>query len=277
LFNQQAGSWDSAMEIGTLSLCFRPSVWGYRAETRDAAMPDTPEHLPRHTTQRRWRRRLPVAALVTALVTVLVAAALTVGDDRAGDDPSATGASTSTTRRSTTTSSTSTTPPTTAAPAPPPVPAAAVGSALCIGDSVMLGASPQYLNTLSMCGTVDAELSRQFSGAPAAVAAHAPYPAAVVVHLGNNGTVDRDDVDAVMAHLAGVSRVVFVTVQLSGTRPWEGQANGEIRAIAGRYPNVVVADWKAASDGHPDYTRGDGIHMSPAGAGVYAATIAAVL
>ena len=256
-------------------------------------MPDTPEHLAPHTPQRRWRRRLPVAALVTALVTVLVAAALTVGDDRAGD-PSATGASTSTTRRSTTTSSTSTTtsttaspttttrapprsPPTTAAPAPPPAPAAAVGSALCIGDSVMLGASPQYLNTLSMCGTVDAELSRQFSGAPAAVAAHAPYPAAVVVHLGNNGTVDRDDVDAVMAHLAGVPRVVFVTVQLSGTRPWEGQANGEIRATPGRYPNAVVADWKAASEGHPDFTRSDGIHMSPAGAGAYAATIAAAL
>jgi hypothetical protein len=141
----------------------------------------------------------------------------------------------------------------------------------------MLGASPQYLNTLSMCGTVDAELSRQFSGAPAAVAAHAPYPAAVVVHLGNNGTVDRDDVDAVMAHLAGVPRVVFVTVQLSGTRPWEGQANGEIRATPGRYPNAVVADWKAASDGHPDFTRSDGIHMSPAGAGAYAATIAATL
>jgi hypothetical protein len=257
-------------------------------------MPDTPEHFARHTLPRHWRRRLPVATLVTALVTVLVAAALTVGDDRAGDDPSATGASTSTARRSTTTSSTSTTtsttaspttmtsapppsPPTTAAPAPAPVPAAAVGSALCIGDSVMLGASPQYLNTLSMCGTVDAELSRQFSGAPAAVAAHAPYPAAVVVHLGNNGTVDRADVDAVMAHLTDVPRVVFVTVQLSGTRPWEGQANGEIRAIAGRYPNVVVADWKAASDGHPDFTRSDGIHMSPAGAVVYAATIAAAL
>ena len=260
-------------------------------------MPATPEHLARHTSRPRRRRRLPVgAALLTALVTVLVAAALTVGDDRA-DDVSATGPATFTTGRSTTTSSSSTTtsttasattttgppsppPPTTAAPAslaPPPAPAPAAGSALCIGDSVMLGASPQYFDTLSMCGTVDAELSRQFSGAPAVVAAHAPYPGGVVVHLGNNGTVDRDDVDAVMAHLAEVPRVVFVTVQLSGTRPWEEQANGEIRATAGRYPNVVVADWKAASDGHPDYTRSDGIHMSPTGSGVYAATIAAAL
>ena len=112
---------------------------------------------------------------------------------------------------------------------------------------------------------------------PDAVVAHAPFPAAVVIHLGNNGTVDRGDVDAVMTHLAGVPRVVFVTVQLGGTRPWEAQANGEIRAAAERYPNVAVADWKAASDGHPDYTRSDGIHLSPAGGGVYAATIAAAL
>ena len=141
----------------------------------------------------------------------------------------------------------------------------------------MLGASPAYLNTLSMCGTVDAEQSRQFSDAPAAVAAHAPYPSAVVVHLGNNGTVDRHDVDAVMSQLGSVARVVLVTVQLNGTRAWEGQANGEIRAAAERYPNVAIADWKAASDGHPDYTRSDGIHMSPAGGPVYAATIAAAL
>jgi hypothetical protein len=169
-------------------------------------------------------------------------------------------------------------PPTTTAAGPAPAAAAPVaGGALCIGDSVMLGASPQYLNTLSMCATIDAELSRQFSSAPTTVAAHAPYPAAVVVHLGNNGTVDRDDVDAVMAQLAGVSRVVFVTVQLNGTRSWEAQANGEIRATAERYPNVAIADWKAASDGHPDYTRADGIHMSATGGGVYAATIAGAL
>jgi hypothetical protein len=141
----------------------------------------------------------------------------------------------------------------------------------------MLGASPQYLNTLSMCGTVDAEQSRQFSGAPAAVTAHAPYPEVVVIHLGNNGTVDRGDVDTVMSQLGGVRRVVLVTIQLRGTRSWEGQANGEIRAAADRYPNVAIADWKAASDGRPDYTRSDGIHMSPAGGPVYAATIAAAL
>jgi len=248
-------------------------------------MPDTHDHLARRPAPPRWRRRL-LPALVAALVAMIAVTAVVLADDGAGEDASAAGPSTSTTERprATTSSPPTTTsappaPPTTAAapgspaPAPPPAP----GSALCIGDSVMLGASPRYLNALSMCGTVDAEQSRQFSGAPEAVAAHAPYPAAVVIHLGNNGTVARGDVDAVMSQLAGVPRVVFVTVQLRGTRSWEEQANGEIRAAAGRYPTVAVADWKAASDEHLDYTRSDGIHMSPAGSGVYAATIAAAL
>jgi hypothetical protein len=265
-------------------------------------LPDTPQHLaPDPAGDRasppRWRRRLPVAALVAAVLAVAVAAGVTVADDGGpADDVAATAAASTTTHEPTTTvpstrSTTSTTVPTTSTTAPPsPTPTTAApavappspsppptGGALCIGDSVMLGASPQFLNTLSMCATVDAEQSRQFSSAPAAVAAHAPFPAAVVVHLGNNGTVDRDDIDAVMAQLAGVPRVVFVTVQLNGTRSWEGQANGEIRAAADRYPNVAIADWKAASDGHRDYAREDGIHMSPAGAGAYAATIAAAL
>ena len=250
-------------------------------------MSDPPEHVARRDPPSRRRGPLLRVALVAALVVVVVAAGVILADDGDGDDAAATGpTSTPTSERTTTTrppSTTSTTTtaappaaPTTAAPAAPPPPPAA-GTALCIGDSVMLGASPQYLNTLSMCGTVDAEQSRQFSGAPAAVAAHAPYPEAVVVHLGNNGTVDRGDVDRVMSQLDGVRRVVFVTIQLRGMRSWEGQANGEIRAAADRYPNVAIADWKAASEGRPDYTRSDGIHMSPAGGPVYAATIAAAL
>ena len=194
-------------------------------------MPDTPEHLARDGPPPRRRGRLLPVALVAALVVIVVAAGVILDDDGTGDDAAATGTTGSTAPPTTTTSTTTTAPPappTTAAAPPPPAPAPAAGAALCIGDSVMLGASPAYLNTLSMCGTVDAEQSRQFSGAPAAVAAHAPYPSVVVVHLGNNVTVDRGDVDAVMSQLGGVPRVVFVTVQLRGTRSWESQANGEI-------------------------------------------------
>jgi hypothetical protein len=189
-----------------------------------------------------------------------------------------------------------TAPPTTAATTtlpPTPVPAAAPtptdgaplaagtagapGGALCVGDSVMLGASADYQDTLGACTTVDATVSRQMSDGPSAVRAHAPYPDAVVVHLGSNGTVDRADLDALLGELRDVPEVVLVTVQLRGSRSWEGQANGEIAAARARWPNVRVADWKAASDPHPDYTDEDGIHLSRAGARAYAATIAAAL
>lgn len=256
-------------------------------------MTDPPADLARDDAPPPRRGRLsPPVVVAAALAVVLAVAAAVVtlssgdGDDAAARDPAtstsvrrsttSTAPTTTTTVSPTTTSTAPPPPPTTAAPAaPPPPPAPELGGALCIGDSVMLGASPQYLNVLGMCGSVDAEQSRQFSSARAAVAAHAPYPAAVVIHLGNNGTVDRGDVDAVLTELARVPRVVLVTVQLRGTRSWEGQANGEIRAAADRFPNVAVADWKAASDGHPEYTRDDGIHLAPAGGGPYAATIAA--
>ena len=83
--------------------------------------------------------------------------------------------------------------------------------------------------------------------------------------------------DALLGELRDVPEVVLVTVQLRGGRSWEGQANGEITAARSRWPNVRVADWKAASDPHPEYTGEDGIHLSSSGAQAYAATIAAAL
>jgi hypothetical protein len=190
--------------------------------------------------------------------------------------PTTTTAPPTTTSSSTTTTvppSTTTTTPTTA-PAPTP---AAAGGALCIGDSVMLGASPTYTGTLTMCGTVDAAVSRQMSDGPAIVRSHAPYPGTVIIHLGTNGTVNGADVDEMMRALEGVPTVVLTTVQLNGGRSWQGQANGEIRAAAGRWPNARLADWEAASAGHPEYFHGDGIHLSAAGAHAYADTLASAL
>ena len=245
------------------------------------------------------RRAAGAAAAVLAVATLLAVALVVTGGDsgsdaeaRAGDSrPATTRATTTTTRPPTTTTaptttstSTTTAPPTTttttAPPAPAPAPAAApaaAGGALCIGDSVMLGASPSYMGTLTMCGTVDATVSRQMSEGPAVVRSHAPYPGTVIIHLGTNGTVNAADVDAMMQALEGVPTVVLTTVQLNGGRSWQGQANGEIRAAAGRWPNARIADWEAASAGHPEYFSGDGIHLSAAGAQAYANTLASAL
>lgn len=270
------------------------------------------EHEPNEERPRRrgWSDpRFLAGAGALALGLLLTAVIVVVGSGDGTPDvmattdrgaPSTTGAPTTTSSSSTTTSSTTSTteappptteppattsasvpppPPTTVQPAPPaaaPVDVAGTG-ALCVGDSIMLGASPQYHDVLSMCGTVDAKVGRQMSAGAGVVASHAPFPSTVVVHLGTNGTTNAGEIDAVLGQLTGVGRVVLVTVQLNGTRSWEASVNAELHRAAQRWGNVRIADWYAASAGHGDYFSDDRIHISSAGARAYAATIAAAL
>lgn len=171
---------------------------------------------------------------------------------------------------------TTTAPPTTQPPPPPgPPPPPSPDRVVCVGDSVMLGAGPQYLDALPMCGTVDAAESRQFGSAPEILG---PYlgsqPEAVVLALGTNGPVDPGQADSVLSSLSGVPRVLVVNVQLNGGRSWEGPVNDVLSAAVERHPNATLVDWKGASDGHPEYFAGDGIHMAAAGAAAYGFLIA---
>jgi hypothetical protein len=150
---------------------------------------------------------------------------------------------------------------------------------------VLLGGGPAFQNTLSMCTVLDAAESRQYHHADDVAALHylagaGVLPHTVVIALGNNGYTTAGEIEALLGVLAGVPRVVLVTVQLQHTRAWQDVVNAEIRAAAARHPSqVVVADWEAATAGHPELLSPDGIHISgsPAGALVYAATIAAAL
>jgi lysophospholipase L1-like esterase len=197
--------------------------------------------------------------------------------------PSTTSTSTTSTTLPTTTSTPPTTaPPTSAPPAPPSTAAApaptppppSTSGAYCIGDSVMLGAGPALFDLLSMCGTVDAVESRQMrTGGGAASVAASSGAGVVVVHLGTNGPVTAAHVDDVLGRLGGVGRVVLVTVQTSGLGH-QSSANREIRAAAGRYGNVRIADWEAVSTGQPGYFAGDGIHLSRSGAQAFAQMLA---
>lgn len=227
-------------------------------ETSPAPTPGAPRARPRGAVP---------AAIAAAVVAIAFAVAALRPGGAGGTGPAA--ASRSAARA-----------PATGTPAPPRTSAPrASGSAaaLCVRDSVMLGASARYLGTLTMCRTVDATVGRQFSAGPAAVAAHRLLPGAVVVDLGTNGTISPGDLEALLRELAAVPRVVLVTVQTGGSRSWEGPDNALIRAAPAGHPNVRIADWKAASDGHPGWVRGDGIHLSVAGGAGYAATIAAAL
>jgi hypothetical protein len=153
----------------------------------------------------------------------------------------------------------------------PPAPPPPGGSVLAIGDSVMLGARPALLGAVPGI-RVDADVSRQFHHAPGVLAGYRDRGAlgsAMVVHLGTNGTVNGADFDAIM-NIAVGRRVVFVNVRVP--RTWEAQSNAAITAGVARWPNAVLADWRAVS-AQPGMLAPDGFHVTSAGAAAYAAMV----
>jgi peptidoglycan/LPS O-acetylase OafA/YrhL len=175
-------------------------------------------------------------------------------------DPSVTTVPASTT---TTTTTTTTTIP------PEPIPL------LAIGDSVMLGAAPILRDNGVV---VDAQESRQMIDAVPLMEKLRDlerYGLAVVVHLGTNGPISQDTVDAFMAPLAGVPNVIVLTVK--GSLSWTNSNNEKLRALAGR-PNVILLDWELLAAQCPgDCFYRDEIHLRPEGQAYYSRLIFDVL
>lgn len=160
-------------------------------------------------------------------------------------------------------------------PAPPPPPAGPPpgDQITVIGDSVTLASVPALQN-VSPGILVDAEVSRNMAKVPEISArlldagSLRPY---VVISLATNSTVTEQLIDQVIAAVGPDHLIVLVTG--SADRSWIGPTNDQIRAAAGRYPNVVVADWQAAASANPDMMSRDGVHPTVAGQELYAATV----
>ena len=149
---------------------------------------------------------------------------------------------------------------------------------IAVGDSVMLGAAPQLKAVLGDDSYIDAHVGRQFKEAVSMVdawAAGGQLGNTVIIHLGNNGTVDADTVDAVLDRLGDVPRVLVVNVRVD--RPWQDSVDAILAARVPAHKNAALVDWYAASDGHPEYFYDDQTHLRPAGAQAYAAMIKAAL
>lgn len=146
---------------------------------------------------------------------------------------------------------------------------------LAVGDSVMLGAAP----TLRDAGmVVQAEESRQMIDMVPVMQQlrdQGRFGVAVVVHLGTNGPITADTLDAFMATVAEVPNVVVLT--LRAQRPWIAGNNERLRTLSSR-PNVILLDWERLSAECPGPCfYSDGIHLRPEGQRYYSQLIFDVL
>jgi len=167
-----------------------------------------------------------------------------------------------------TTTTTSTTTTTTTLP-PDPI------TYLAVGDSVMLGAAEVLRDNRV---TVDAEVSRQMSDITPLLRELRErdlFGVAVISHLGTNGPLTQDMIDAFMEPLSAVPNVLVMTNR--APRNWTARNNELLRNLSSR-PNVIVIDWERLSAECPgDCFYSDGIHLKSDGQRYYARLIFDVL
>ena len=150
---------------------------------------------------------------------------------------------------------------------------AANGPVSVIGDSVVLGARSAIKDAIPGA-RVDAKVSRMpggFTGRVKKLDRRDKLANVVVVHPATNGVINAKILRGILDPLTDYERVVIVNVSVP--RSWEKQNNKVIAKVTPDYPNVVVADWKSASDGRSEYFVSDGVHLTGSGAAAFAKVI----
>jgi hypothetical protein len=150
---------------------------------------------------------------------------------------------------------------------------AANGPVSVIGDSVVLGARSAIKDAIPGA-RVDAKVSRMpggFTGRVKKLDRRDKLANVVVVHPATNGVINAKILRSILDPLTDYERVVIVNASVP--RSWEKQNNKVIAKVTPDYPNVVVADWKSASDGRSEYFVSDGVHLTDSGAAAFAEVI----
>ena len=150
---------------------------------------------------------------------------------------------------------------------------AANGPVSVIGDSVVLGARSAIKDAIPGA-RVDAKVSRMpggFTGRVKKLDRRVKLANVVVVHPATNGVINAKILRGILDPLTDYERVVIVNASVP--RSWEKQNNKVIAKVTPDYPNVVVADWKSASDGRSEYFVSDGVHLTGSGAAAFAEVI----
>ena len=140
---------------------------------------------------------------------------------------------------------------------------------LVIGDSTMIFAVP-YLAKEDM--QANARGCRQWSEGMDLLRARKrshSLPHLVVMGLGANWTITRDDIEAALS-LIGPKHTLGLIAPREEGGGTSSDAYNVIQAGKRHPKRVKVLDWPRYSAGHGSWFSGDGLHMSYAGAQAYA-------
>ena len=140
------------------------------------------------------------------------------------------------------------------------------------GDSVILGIRNK-LAMQSEIALINARVGRQIPELIKAVEEDKPKvgSSSVVLNVGNNNSVSREDMVKLMELLKDQPKVVVVNTSVP--RTWREGNNKIISEVVAGYPNAVLVDWASTAENHPEFFAPDGVHLIEAGSDVYVASI----
>ncbi|NQW06791.1 MAG: acyltransferase, partial [SAR202 cluster bacterium] len=140
------------------------------------------------------------------------------------------------------------------------------------GDSVILGIRNK-LAAVQDIALINARVGRQIQELITQVEADKTKVASskVVLNVGNNNAVSREDMVKLMELLKAQPQVVVVNTAVP--RSWRDGNNKIISEVVSGYANAVLVDWQAIAESHPEFFAPDGVHLVEAGSDVYVASI----
>jgi peptidoglycan/LPS O-acetylase OafA/YrhL/lysophospholipase L1-like esterase len=166
---------------------------------------------------------------------------------------------------------------------------------VAFGDSVMIGAKERLAARLgprsgALFGhmtdkapeahlgfSMNAKVSRQadeFIALARRLQATGAHPDALVIQMGNNGPLYSDEMEELRKATSNAKEIFLINDH--APVDWIEQSNDQLAEAAEVWPHTTLVDWASVAKSHDNLTW-DGIHLTPAGAGVYTRLIAAAI
>jgi peptidoglycan/LPS O-acetylase OafA/YrhL len=148
---------------------------------------------------------------------------------------------------------------------------------VALGDSVMIGAKDRLAARLGPGFSMSAKVGRQadeFVAIAQRLKREGHRPDAMIVQMGNNGPLYSDEMEALRKATSGVGELFLIDDRAPVS--WVGESNHALAEAARDWPHTSLIEWAQAATSR-DGLLWDGIHLTPAGAGVYARLISAAV
>ncbi len=161
-------------------------------------------------------------------------------------------------------------PPRESSAAPPLASADRPPRIVALGDSVMIAAAEKLAARLGPGFSMSAEVGRQaddFVAIAQRLKRQGHHPDAMIVQMGNNGPLYSDEMEELRKATSEVGQLFLIDDHAPVS--WVGESNHALAEAARDWPHTTLIDWAPIAAAHENLLW-DGIHLTPAGAGLYA-------